>query len=69
MAEQHWIEVGELWFQRDTGLGQLLGLSQDRRSRTPQAVAILAYYTPTNNPILFNEAQSWLDLVMSDPAV
>ncbi len=31
-----------------------------------QAVAILAYYTPQNNPILYNEAKSWLDLVLSD---
>jgi aminoglycoside phosphotransferase (APT) family kinase protein len=30
-----------------------------------QAVAILAYYTPENNPILFHEAESWLDLVLS----
>ena len=32
-----------------------------------QAVAILAYYTPENNPVLFDEAQSWLDLVLSEP--
>ena len=31
-----------------------------------QAVAILAYYTPANNPSLYHEAQSWLDLVLSD---
>jgi aminoglycoside phosphotransferase (APT) family kinase protein len=31
-----------------------------------QAVAILAYYTPENNPILFREAESWLDLVLSE---
>jgi len=31
-----------------------------------QAVAILAYYTPENNPILFHEAESWLDLVLSE---
>jgi aminoglycoside phosphotransferase (APT) family kinase protein len=31
-----------------------------------QAVAILAYYTPENNPALFHEAESWLDLVLSD---
>jgi aminoglycoside phosphotransferase (APT) family kinase protein len=31
-----------------------------------QAVAILAYYTPSNNPALFHEAESWLDLVLSD---
>lgn len=30
-----------------------------------QAVAILAYYTPQNNPILYNEAKSWLDLVLN----
>jgi aminoglycoside phosphotransferase (APT) family kinase protein len=30
-----------------------------------QAVAILAYYTPENNPALFHEAESWLDLVLS----
>ncbi|KSU85848.1 Predicted kinase, aminoglycoside phosphotransferase (APT) family [Fictibacillus enclensis] len=29
-----------------------------------QAVAILAYYTPQNNQILYNEAKSWLDLVL-----
>ena len=31
-----------------------------------QAVAILAYYTPDNNPTLFHEAENWLDLVMAD---
>jgi aminoglycoside phosphotransferase (APT) family kinase protein len=31
-----------------------------------QAVAILAYYTPENNPILFHEAESWLDMVLSE---
>jgi aminoglycoside phosphotransferase (APT) family kinase protein len=31
-----------------------------------QAVAILAYYTPQNNPILLREAQQWLDLVLSE---
>ena len=31
-----------------------------------QAVAILAYYTPDNNPALFAEAQSWLELVLSE---
>src|SRR5262245_34956353 len=30
-----------------------------------QAVAILAYYTPENNPVLFHEAETWLDLVLS----
>jgi len=30
-----------------------------------QAVAILAYYTPANNPTLYSEAQSWLDLALS----
>jgi len=29
-------------------------------------VAILAYYTPENNPALFHEAESWLDLVLSE---
>jgi aminoglycoside phosphotransferase (APT) family kinase protein len=29
-----------------------------------QAVAILAYYTPENNPLLFGEAECWLDLVL-----
>jgi aminoglycoside phosphotransferase (APT) family kinase protein len=33
-----------------------------------QAVAILAYYTPENNPTLFHEAESWLDLVLSECA-
>jgi aminoglycoside phosphotransferase (APT) family kinase protein len=31
-----------------------------------QAVAILAYYTPENNQILYHEAESWLGLVMSE---
>ena len=31
-----------------------------------QAVAILAYYTPETNPTLFREAESWLDLVLSE---
>ena len=31
-----------------------------------QAVAILAYYTPQNNPTLYREAESWLDLAMSE---
>jgi aminoglycoside phosphotransferase (APT) family kinase protein len=31
-----------------------------------QAVAILAYYTPENNPTLFNEAERWLDLALSE---
>jgi aminoglycoside phosphotransferase (APT) family kinase protein len=31
-----------------------------------QAVAILAYYTPENNPTLFHEAENWLQLVLSD---
>ena len=31
-----------------------------------QAVAALAYYTPENNPALYHEARSWLDLVLSD---
>ena len=30
-----------------------------------QAVAILAYYTPENNPTLFHEAETWLDLALS----
>ncbi len=30
-----------------------------------QAVAILAYYTPENNPILYHEAESWLELALS----
>ena len=29
-----------------------------------QAVAILAYYTPENNPILYREAELWLDSVL-----
>jgi aminoglycoside phosphotransferase (APT) family kinase protein len=33
-----------------------------------QAVAILAYYTPENNPTLYREAESWLELVLSDRA-
>jgi aminoglycoside phosphotransferase (APT) family kinase protein len=31
-----------------------------------QAVAILAYYTPENNPTLYREAESWLGLVLSE---
>ena len=31
-----------------------------------QAVAILAYYTPENNPTLLREAEAWLDLVLSE---
>lgn len=31
-----------------------------------QAVAILAYYTPRNNPILYREAENWLGLVLSE---
>jgi aminoglycoside phosphotransferase (APT) family kinase protein len=31
-----------------------------------QAVAILAYYTPENNPTLFYEAENWLDIVLSE---
>jgi aminoglycoside phosphotransferase (APT) family kinase protein len=31
-----------------------------------QAVAALAYYTPENNPSLYNEAQAWLELVLSE---
>jgi aminoglycoside phosphotransferase (APT) family kinase protein len=31
-----------------------------------QAVAALGYYTPENNPLLYYEAQSWLDLVLSE---
>jgi aminoglycoside phosphotransferase (APT) family kinase protein len=33
-----------------------------------QAVAILAYYTPENNPTLFHEAERWLELVLSEHA-
>jgi aminoglycoside phosphotransferase (APT) family kinase protein len=31
-----------------------------------QAVAILAYYTPQNNPTLVHEAENWLELVLSE---
>src|SRR5262249_32414926 len=31
-----------------------------------QAMGILAYYTPENNPVLFREAATWLDLVLSE---
>ena len=31
-----------------------------------QAVAALAYYTPENNPTLYREAESWLDLVLAE---
>lgn len=30
-----------------------------------QAVAILAYYTPRNNPALFHEAESWLQMALA----
>ena len=30
-----------------------------------QAVAILAYYTPQNNPTLYREAESWIELALS----
>ncbi|HEY1366600.1 MAG TPA: aminoglycoside phosphotransferase family protein [Gaiellaceae bacterium] len=32
-----------------------------------QAVAIVAYYTPENNPALYHEAASWLELALSEP--
>jgi aminoglycoside phosphotransferase (APT) family kinase protein len=32
-----------------------------------QAVAVLAYYTPENNPTLYREAEKWLELVLSEP--
>jgi len=31
-----------------------------------QAVAALAYYTPENNPALYQEAEAWLNLVLSE---
>jgi hypothetical protein len=31
-----------------------------------QSVAILAYYTPENNPALFHEAERWLALALSE---
>lgn len=31
-----------------------------------QAVAILAYYTPANNEVLYREAEEWLKLVLSE---
>jgi aminoglycoside phosphotransferase (APT) family kinase protein len=31
-----------------------------------QAVAILAYYTPKNNGVLYREAESWLKLALSE---
>jgi aminoglycoside phosphotransferase (APT) family kinase protein len=31
-----------------------------------QAIAALAYYTPENNPTLYREAESWLELVLSE---
>jgi aminoglycoside phosphotransferase (APT) family kinase protein len=30
-----------------------------------QAVAVLAYYTPENNPTLYREAETWLELALS----
>ena len=31
-----------------------------------QAVGARTYYTPENNPALYHEAESWLELVLSD---
>ena len=31
-----------------------------------QAVAALAYYTPENNPALYHEAETWLELMLSE---
>jgi aminoglycoside phosphotransferase (APT) family kinase protein len=31
-----------------------------------QAVAALSYYTPENNPTLYGEAETWLELVLSE---
>jgi aminoglycoside phosphotransferase (APT) family kinase protein len=31
-----------------------------------QAVAALAYYTPENNPVLYREAENWLELLLSE---
>ena len=31
-----------------------------------QAVAILAYYTPANNPTLYREAEAWLELALAE---
>lgn len=31
-----------------------------------QAVAILAYYTPVDNPVLYREAERWLELALSE---
>lgn len=31
-----------------------------------QAVAILAYYTPANNPTLYHEAEEWLSLTLAE---
>jgi len=31
-----------------------------------QAIAILAYYTPENNPTLYHEAESWLEMTLSE---
>jgi aminoglycoside phosphotransferase (APT) family kinase protein len=31
-----------------------------------QAVAALAYYTPENNSVLYHDAQSWLELLLSE---
>ena len=31
-----------------------------------QAVAALAYYTPNNNPTLYREAETWLELVLAE---
>lgn len=31
-----------------------------------QSVGVLAYYTPKNNPSLYYEAESWLELVLSE---
>ena len=31
-----------------------------------QCAGALSYYTPENNPTLYREAESWLDLVLSE---
>jgi hypothetical protein len=36
------------------------------RPALSQAVAALSYYTPENNPTLYHEAESWLELVLSE---
>ena len=45
---------------------QMTRRGSEREAGLLKVVAILAYYTPSNNPVLFHEAETWLDLVLSE---